>query len=385
MRSPLFYFLCPLPASPASFTVSSAGTHLQRISTTRVISIDNLTSNIGNIIHMSHWSRRTTMLLTSGIAAVSVALAAPAIALLPGSDVASHQHPGSMAIDWARVKAAGQQFAIVKATEGLSYVNPHYQEDSTSMRAAGLIRGTYHYALPQYSAILQTQHYAAVLATNTTSLDLPPALDLEETGGLSPAALQIWVRAFLTTLDKLTGRQTIIYVSPGFWRYQMGNTTEFSERPLWIADSNGGTSPTMPLPGGWTKWTFWQYTGNGSVDGVATPIDLNTFNGSKQELLALTRLGASQKTILSDGIDPDALPPLPELPAIDKNDIPDIRAFIPPDVQRKIERDARKQLRNAIPKSVPTKIPANVSKKVPTNVPKNVPKNFPKGVPAPRH
>lgn len=213
----------------------------------------------------------------------------------------------------------------------------------------------------------------------------PPARDLEETGGLSPAALQIWVRAFLTTLDKLTGRQTIIYVSPGFWRYQMGNTTEFSERPLWIADYNGGTSPTMPLPGGWTKWTFWQYTGNGSVDGVATPIDLNTFNGSKQELLALTRLGASQKTILSDGIDPDALPPLPELPAIDKNDIPDIRAFIPPDVQRKIERDARKQLRNAIPKSVPTKIPANVSKKVPTNVPKNVPKNFPKGVPAPRH
>ena len=225
---------------------------------------------------------------------MSLAIAGPATALLAGSDVASHQHPGSLAINWARVKAAGHRFAIVKATEGISYVNPHYREDSDSMREAGLIRGTYHYALPQYSAVLQAQHYAAVLATNTTDLDLPPVLDLEETGGLGPVALQAWVRTFLATLDTLTGRQTIIYVSPGFWRYQMANTTEFSERPLWIADYNGSTEPTQPLPGGWRNWNIWQYSSWGQVPGVNTAVDLDKFNGGYVSLAAFS---LRQKTV----------------------------------------------------------------------------------------
>lgn len=238
---------------------------------------------------MNAWIRRPQLLIAAGVTALSLAIVGPAIAMLPGSDVASHQHPGATAIDWGRVKDAGHAFAIVKATEGITYVNPHYAEDSVAMQKAGIVRGTYHYALPQFPAIAQARHYAAVLATHTTPLDLPPVLDLEETGGLGPLALQAWVRTFLTTLDSITGRTTIIYVSPGFWRYQMNNTTEFSDRPLWIADYNGGTAPTMPLPGGWKDWTFWQYTGNGQVDGVSTPIDLNTFNGDKGELLALTR------------------------------------------------------------------------------------------------
>lgn len=291
------------------------------------------------------------MLIVAGATAVSLAIAGPATALLAGSDVASHQHPGSLAINWERVKAAGHRFAIVKATEGISYVNPHYREDSDSMRRAGLIRGTYHYGLPQYSAVLQAQHYAAVLATNTTDLDLPPVLDLEETDGLGPIALQAWVRTFLTTLDTLTGRQTMIYVSPGFWRYQMDNTKEFSERPLWIADYNGENSPTLPLPGGWNTWTFWQYTGSGSVDGVATPIDLNTFNGTEAQLLALTSHGTAKNAAPAMDDRPANLPPLP---TIKQEDIPDLHKLIPPDVQQQIQREVEKRVREAFPQGIPT-------------------------------
>ena len=100
------------------------------------------------------------------------------------------------------------------------------------------------------------------------------------------------MRAFLTTLDKLTGRQTIIYVSPGFWRYQMGNTTEFSERPLWIADYNGKQSPTLPLPGGWKTWTFWQYSSQTRIDGIqAQNVDTNKFGGTMQQLRAFAATG----------------------------------------------------------------------------------------------
>ena len=288
MRSPLFYFLCPLPASPASFTVSSAGTHLQRISTTRVISIDNLTSNIGNIIHMSHWSRRTTMLLTSGIAAVSVALAAPAIALLPGSDVASHQHPGGTPINWQRVRLSGYTFTIIKATEGTGYTNPYFKQDRAGSHSVGMIVGSYHYARPNQNPITQALHYADTIDCQKRPMELPPVLDLEETGGLPPLLLQGWTAAFLTTLNLHCATNTVVYTYPYFWRTAMQNTPIFSFAPLWLADYNNHANPTEPLPGGWANWNIWQYTSRGSVPGIPAVVDLNKFNGSLAGLAAFS-------------------------------------------------------------------------------------------------
>ena len=55
-----------------------------------------------------------------------------------GIDVASHQHPDNAPIDWAAVAAAGWAFVIVKATEGVGYVNPFFAQDVAGARAAGL-------------------------------------------------------------------------------------------------------------------------------------------------------------------------------------------------------------------------------------------------------
>ncbi len=50
-------------------------------------------------------------------------------------------------IDWFQVKASGHEFAMVKATESLNYVNPYFIQDCLVMRAAGVSRGgAYHYA-----------------------------------------------------------------------------------------------------------------------------------------------------------------------------------------------------------------------------------------------
>ena len=43
-------------------------------------------------------------------------------------------------IDWFAVRAAGHRFAMVKATEGLDYINPYFVPDSLLIRAAGLAR-----------------------------------------------------------------------------------------------------------------------------------------------------------------------------------------------------------------------------------------------------
>lgn len=224
---------------------------------------------------------------------------------LPGIDVASHQHPGGSAIDWNAVAASGQKFAFVKATEGTGYTNPFFVSDSIKAQQAGIVPGSYHYAKPgQTDPRAEARFYASALTTGPQP-SLPPTLDLEENGGLDPTALQNWVREWIDEIKTLTGRDPILYTYHSFWIQSMGNTTEFSEYPLWLAyyDSN---LPNQ-IPGGWKEVTFWQYTGSGNAAGVQTQVDLNEYYGSDEQLQQLAgKLSAKSQT----GKNAEALKPV---------------------------------------------------------------------------
>ncbi|AWT27325.1 MULTISPECIES: glycoside hydrolase family 25 protein [Corynebacterium] len=243
-------------------------------------------------------ARLTATVLMGSAAAVAALVATDVLPVpswaLDGIDVASHQHPGGAAIDWDAVAASGQSFAFIKATEGTGYTNPYFSSDSAKAAAAGITPGSYHYAKPEIDARTQARYYAAQLATGV-SPSLPPTLDLEETGGLGPTELQNWVREWIDEIKTLTGRDPIIYTYYSFWVGQMGNTTEFSEYPLWLAYYN--SSLPDQIPGGWDEVTFWQYSGSGSVDGVITDVDLNTYYGTDEELQALTGTAESGTTV----------------------------------------------------------------------------------------
>lgn len=253
---------------------------------------------------------RLTATVLFGSAATVAALVAtdvlpsPSWADLDGIDVAGHQHPGGSAIDWQTVADSGQSFAFIKATEGTGYTNPYFSSDSAKASAAGVTPGSYHYARPEYDARSQARYYASVLSTGVNP-SLPPTLDLEETGGLGPEDLQNWVRDWIDEIKTLTGRDPIIYTYYSFWIGSMGNTTEFSEYPLWLAYYN----EQLPdeIPGGWDAPTFWQYSGSGQVDGVITDVDLNTYYGSDAELQALAG-SASAGTAVGNAS--DALRPI---------------------------------------------------------------------------
>ena len=94
--------------------------------------------------------------------------------------------------------AAGKRFAIMQATDGETYLDPMYATNHAGARAAGLQVTAYHFAEPGSSpdeAIIQADWFvknAALLPG-----DLVPALDLEQTGGLSVSYLQAWVGAWL--------------------------------------------------------------------------------------------------------------------------------------------------------------------------------------------
>ncbi|AZA14653.1 glycoside hydrolase family 25 protein [Corynebacterium choanae] len=198
-----------------------------------------------------------------------------------GPDVASWQHVGGAAIDWSQVKYAGNNFAFVKATEGLGYVNPYFIADSKQAAANGLIVGSYHYARPSQSATLQAKEYAAALVAQPQP-SLPPVLDLEVDEGLSPSQLTAWTQEFLTELQTLTGRKPIVYTYRYFWQHNMANTTSFTNYPLWLA-AYQETVPT-DIPGGWNYMTFWQQSDKAKIPGIVGVADFNYFNGSPSQL-----------------------------------------------------------------------------------------------------
>lgn len=233
-------------------------------------------------------ARITTAALLGSAASVAVLVATNVIPVptwaLDGVDVASHQHPDGAAIDWQAVSASGQKFAFIKATEGIGYTNPYFSSDSLKAQQAGVTPGSYHYARPFNDPRAEAQFYAAALSTGAQP-SLPPVLDLEDNGGLSAEDLQAWTRTWIAEIKTLTGRDPIIYTYYNFWHEQMGNTTEFSQYPLWLAYYDD----YLPneIPGGWKEVTFWQHSDAGNVDGIYTNVDMNRYYGSDAQLQAL--------------------------------------------------------------------------------------------------
>jgi GH25 family lysozyme M1 (1,4-beta-N-acetylmuramidase) len=250
------------------------------------------------------------LLLAVGLTATSTTAEATGPGgLLSGPDVASYQHPNGAAIDWTAVRRDGHGWAFVKATEGTTYLNPGFSGDWRDTAAAGLYRGAYHYARPSAtagSARAQASAFADAIGPQRIPGTLPPILDLEEAGGLSPAALASWVSEFLTSTQAFTGRVPMIYTYPNFWKNSMASSRAFTGYPLWIA-SYGVSSPALL---GWSNYTFWQYTSTGSVKGIATPgaTDISVFNGTALDLAALALTGtwrAPASTAADGGNNPD--------------------------------------------------------------------------------
>jgi GH25 family lysozyme M1 (1,4-beta-N-acetylmuramidase) len=191
-------------------------------------------------------------------------------------------------VNWASVASRGARFAFVKATESTTYVSPTFAQQYNGSYRAGLIRGAYHFALPNRSSGT-TQANFFVNHGGGWSRDgrtLPPVLDIEynpygaECYGLSRGAMVSWIRAFSNQVRARTGRHPAIYTTTDWWRACTGNAGGFaSTNPLWIARyaSSPGT-----LPAGWGWYTFWQYSDSGTFPG-----DQNVFNGSLTRLRAL--------------------------------------------------------------------------------------------------
>lgn len=194
-----------------------------------------------------------------------------------GIDVSSYES----SIDWRMARASGVEFAIIRVSDGLQYKDPKFATYWAGAREAGVMRGVYQFFRPTQDPIAQADLVLAAITDRAPS-DLPPAIDVETTGGLPPADVEAKVRAWVAHVTKAIGRPPIIYAGYYSWQDYTGNAN-LTSSPLWHAQYTTAPCPNIPTP--WTRWVFWQHSSTGTVPGVlGEPTDMNVFAGTRAEL-----------------------------------------------------------------------------------------------------
>ena len=197
-----------------------------------------------------------------------------------GIDISRHQGK----IDWERlatnqVEEAPLHFVFMKATEGGDFKDVTYAKNIEKSRKHGFITGAYHFYSPRTSATKQANFF--IKNVKLKSGDLPPVLDVEIFGKGSKENFKDSVKVWLDLVEKNYKTKPIIYTSYKFKEKYLSDPV-FDEYPFWIAHYYVSK---VRYKG---EWDFWQHTDIGIIDGIEERVDLNVFNGTLEELKAMT-------------------------------------------------------------------------------------------------
>jgi len=209
------------------------------------------------------------------------------MATVPGIDV-SHWDAG---IDWPKVRATGQRFVFAKATEGINYKDDTFKDNWSGAKAAGLLRGAYHFFRCNVDAKKQADYFIDFVKAAKDDGELPPVLDLETNDGMTKEKIVVAAKVWLDRVEAAFGKKPIIYSGQYFLQDYLvqpggGPPPWAKDYPLWLAQyPNQYVEGAKPfLPRGWFNWSIWQYSDKGRINGINAAVDMNFFNGTLEEL-----------------------------------------------------------------------------------------------------
>lgn len=183
-----------------------------------------------------------------------------------GVDISAHNGH----VDFERLRDAGVDFVYIKATEGATWRDSLYEHNYRAAIDAGLTVGVYHFF--RFNVEGWRQSVNILRATRNRRIDLPIAIDVEEWGNPGEYAAEDIISNLRSMVELLRqgGREVIIYTNKnGYYRYIRGH---FDDVALWIC------SFTNPPIRERKRWTLWQHSHIGAIDGIRGNADFNTFN-----------------------------------------------------------------------------------------------------------
>jgi len=197
-----------------------------------------------------------------------------------GIDISHYQER----VNWEKLRNASigdapVSFVFIKATEGEKLFDDNFNRNFANAKRNDLIRGAYHFFVPGVDPRKQADFFLKIAQLEPG--DLPPVLDIEKKGDLTPEQLRRDVKIWLNIAEREYGVKPILYTG---YKFKMSylNTPEFDAYPYWIAHYY---VEKLEYKG---KWVFWQHTDCGKVSGINGFVDCNIFNGTLEELKELT-------------------------------------------------------------------------------------------------
>ena len=186
---------------------------------------------------------------------------------MKGIDVSVHNG----VIDWNKVKAAGIQFAILRAGYGkvASQKDGKFEENYKNAKTAGIPVGAYWYSYATTVEEAKQEAQVCLELLNGKQFEFPIYFDLEEQKAFSTgkANCSAMVRAFCDELEN-SGYWAGLYMS----RSPFCDYTENDIRTryaLWLAEYNSKLNYSGSVG-------MWQSSSTGKISGISGNVDLNT-------------------------------------------------------------------------------------------------------------
>lgn len=194
---------------------------------------------------------------------------------LKGIDISKWQ----TGIDLSKVDC---DFVIVKATEGIGYVDRKCDSFYQQAKRLGKKLGFYHFARPRNDAVREAQYFY----NNTKNYfgEAIPILDWEAENKSDVA----WAKRWLDEVYRLSGVKPLIYMSESVANAYNWSSVANADYGLWVAKyrdnspdynynmSNAGSRPRVKW---WKFYCMWQWTSTGRLNGYNGNLDCNVFYG----------------------------------------------------------------------------------------------------------
>jgi len=199
--------------------------------------------------------------------------------MLNGIDI-SHWQKG---LNLAEIR---YDFAIIKATEGVNFLDPNFHDFMMKAASFGKLLGFYHFARPEKN---KAKDEAKFFYANSVKYfgKAIPVLDWESEGKANVA----WAKEWLDTVYSMTGIKPMIYMSESVVNHYDWSQVAYSDYGLWVAKyrdmqidknydmSNAGNKPQVKW---WKFYALWQWTSSGRLDGYNGNLDCDVFYGDAE-------------------------------------------------------------------------------------------------------
>lgn len=195
-----------------------------------------------------------------------------------GVDVSYHQGE----IDWEAVAADGIQFAMIRCGyrgygNGDLVTDSCYQGNMQRALDNGLDVGVYFFsqAITEEEAVEEAEYVLSLLEGYT--VEMPVVFDMEilqddaRANNLTSAERAQISKAFCDTI-RAAGYTPMIYGNTAYYMSKVDFASLAGEYGIWLAQYYD--EPFFPY-----QFNMWQYTNNGTVDGIAGTVDINLYFG----------------------------------------------------------------------------------------------------------